>query len=187
MMNDRNIKQLVSKSETAVVEFKRARGVTAAQAGLANRASQAEHKRVPSVPADFWPSYSAFANTDGGAIILGVREKDGKREIEGLVDAQLESAGWAVQSKNQIDLSATRPILRWLSRVMSSRKRSNGARMPSWSRTTIPPAISNQAKPISTSPAASSSLAKSRKSTSSTISSSPPTTPRRRATTPFVR
>ena len=68
-MNDRDIKRLVAKSETATVEFKRARGITAAQAGLANRASQAECKRVPTVPADFWPAYSAFANTDGGAIL----------------------------------------------------------------------------------------------------------------------
>ncbi len=43
------IKKLVTKSESAAVEFKRARG---------------------GVPADFWPSYSAFANTDGGTIIL---------------------------------------------------------------------------------------------------------------------
>ena len=43
---------------------------------------------MPSVPADFWPSYSSFANTDGGTVILGVREKDGKREIEGLPDAE---------------------------------------------------------------------------------------------------
>ena len=63
-------------------------GVTAAQAGLAIRASQAEAKARPSVPADFWPSYSAFANTDGGVIILGVRERDGKREIEGLADTE---------------------------------------------------------------------------------------------------
>ena len=53
-MNREAIKRLVSKSETAAAEFKRARG---------------------GVPADFWPSYSAFANTDGGTIILGVREK----------------------------------------------------------------------------------------------------------------
>ncbi len=47
-MNSEEVKRLVSRSEeTAAVEFKRARG---------------------GVPADFWPSYSAFANTDGGTI-----------------------------------------------------------------------------------------------------------------------
>ena len=64
-MKGEGIKRLVAKSENASVEFKRARG---------------------GVPADFWPSYSSVANTDGGVIILGVREKDGKREIEGLAD-----------------------------------------------------------------------------------------------------
>ena len=87
-MKSEEIKKLVAKSENAAVEFKRARGVTAAQAGLAIRASQAEAKARPSVPADFWPSYSAFANTDGGTIILGIREKDGKREVEGLPDVE---------------------------------------------------------------------------------------------------
>ena len=66
-MKSEEIKKLVAKSENAVVEFKRAKG---------------------GIPADFWPSYSAFANTDGGTIILGIREKDGKREIEGLPDAE---------------------------------------------------------------------------------------------------
>ena len=36
------------------------------------------------MPADFWPSYSKFANADGGVIILGVREKEVKWEIEAL-------------------------------------------------------------------------------------------------------
>lgn len=66
-MNSEEIKRLVAKSENAAVEFKRARG---------------------GAPADFWSSYSSFANTDGGVIILGVREKDGKREIEGLADTE---------------------------------------------------------------------------------------------------
>lgn len=66
-MKSEEIKKLVAKSENAAVEFKRARG---------------------GVPADFWPSYSAFANTDGGTVILGVREKDGKREVEGLPDVE---------------------------------------------------------------------------------------------------
>ena len=66
-MKSEVIKKLVAKSENAAVEFKRAKG---------------------GISADFWPSYSAFANTDGGTVILGVREKDGKREIEGLPDAE---------------------------------------------------------------------------------------------------
>ena len=66
-MDSEEIKRLVAKSETAATEFKRARG---------------------GVPADFWPSYSAFANTDGGTIVLGIREQDGNREIEGLADPE---------------------------------------------------------------------------------------------------
>ena len=66
-MKSEEIKRLVAKSENVAVEFKWARG---------------------GVPADFWPSYSSFANTDGGVIILGVREKDGKREIEGLANTE---------------------------------------------------------------------------------------------------
>ncbi len=62
-MKSEEIKRLVAKSENAAVEFKRARG---------------------GVPANFGLSYSSFANTDGGVIILGVREKKGKREIEAL-------------------------------------------------------------------------------------------------------
>lgn len=66
-MNAVAIRNLIAKGENAAVEFKRAKG---------------------GVPADFWPSYCAFANTDGGTIVLGIREKDGKREIEGLSDAE---------------------------------------------------------------------------------------------------
>ena len=62
-MNSGEIKRFVEKSENAAVEFKRARG---------------------DVPADFWPSYNSVANMDGGVIMLGVREKGGRREIEGL-------------------------------------------------------------------------------------------------------
>ncbi len=61
-MKSEEIKRLAVKSENAAVEFKRVRGGGA----------------------DFWPSYSSFANTDGGVIILGVREKEVKREIEAL-------------------------------------------------------------------------------------------------------
>lgn len=67
MKTIKEIKKLVAKGENAAVEFKRARG---------------------GVPPDFWPSYSSFANTDGGVIILGVREKDGRRDLEGLADSE---------------------------------------------------------------------------------------------------
>ncbi|KGJ88383.1 putative transcriptional regulator [Colwellia psychrerythraea] len=36
------------------------------------------------VPKDMWESYSAFANTDGGTILLGVRESKGNFSIEGI-------------------------------------------------------------------------------------------------------
>lgn len=87
-MKSEEIKKLVAMSENAAVEFKRAKG---------------------GVPADFWPSYSAFANTDGGTVILGAREKDGKREIEGLPDAEKTVADiWnAVNNAEKISATAS--------------------------------------------------------------------------------
>jgi len=41
-------------------------------------------------PKEFWKTYSAFANTNTGIIILGVREKKDTIEIEGLTDEQIE-------------------------------------------------------------------------------------------------
>lgn len=38
------------------------------------------------VPEDFWPTYSSFANTEGGMVLLGVREKHGQFSIEGIGD-----------------------------------------------------------------------------------------------------
>ena len=38
------------------------------------------------VPEDFWRTYSAFANTHGGVIILGLREKQGHFVPEGIAD-----------------------------------------------------------------------------------------------------
>ena len=36
------------------------------------------------VPDDVWPTYSAFANTNGGTVILGLRERSGRFEVVGL-------------------------------------------------------------------------------------------------------
>ncbi len=57
------IRLLTKQGESNEVEFKSARG------GL---------------PASLWESYSAFANTNGGVIVLGVREKDGRFVPDGL-------------------------------------------------------------------------------------------------------
>ena len=61
-MTVEELKKLIKAGENGVVEFKRGRG---------------------GVPGDFWPSYSAFANTDGGVIVLGVKEENGVRVVEG--------------------------------------------------------------------------------------------------------
>lgn len=66
-MTSEELKKLIKTGENGEVEFKRGRG---------------------GVPGDFWPSYSAFANTDGGVIVLGVSEKDGERVIEGVENAE---------------------------------------------------------------------------------------------------
>lgn len=39
---------------------------------------------------EFWKTYSAFANTNAGVIVLGVREKRNAITIEGLTDEQIE-------------------------------------------------------------------------------------------------
>lgn len=36
------------------------------------------------LPEDFWPTYSAFANTNGGLVLLGVREKGSRFTLHGL-------------------------------------------------------------------------------------------------------
>ena len=38
------------------------------------------------VPEDFWPTYSAFANTEGGVVVLGLRERQGHFTAEGIAN-----------------------------------------------------------------------------------------------------
>ncbi|MFA7556575.1 MAG: RNA-binding domain-containing protein [Hydrogenophaga sp.] len=40
------------------------------------------------LPDDFWPTYSAMANADGGAVILGLRERKGRFEPVGVENAE---------------------------------------------------------------------------------------------------
>ena len=40
------------------------------------------------IPANFWETYSSFANTDGGTILLGVREENHKFSVVGVDDAR---------------------------------------------------------------------------------------------------
>ena len=65
MLKGDDIKRLIKSTENWQVEFKLAKG---------------------GVPDTFWESYSAFANTDGGVVVLGVREQDGVRTIEGVTN-----------------------------------------------------------------------------------------------------
>ncbi len=40
------------------------------------------------LPTDFWPTYSAFANTHGGVVLLGVKEKQGRVSLHGIQEPQ---------------------------------------------------------------------------------------------------
>lgn len=38
------------------------------------------------LPEDFWPTYSAFANTQGGVVVLGVREHNEQFTVHGIAN-----------------------------------------------------------------------------------------------------
>ena len=63
-----NIKQLIGLPENAVIEYKSAKG------GL---------------PASLWETYSSFANSNGGIIVLGIKEKNGHLTPDNLTEDQL--------------------------------------------------------------------------------------------------
>ena len=63
----KKLKALIRRGESSEAEFKSARG---------------------GIPASLWESYSAFANTDGGIIVLGVQEKNKEYVLDGLSQEQ---------------------------------------------------------------------------------------------------
>ncbi|QVL31227.1 putative DNA binding domain-containing protein [Telmatocola sphagniphila] len=73
-MNASDILAAVNAGEDKDWEFKSARG---------------------GMPGSLWETYSAMANTDGGVIVLGIRENDGDFEVQGLDDpVKIEKDFW---------------------------------------------------------------------------------------------
>lgn len=54
------------------------------------------------LPGSFWETYSAMANTEGGTVVLGIAEREGKLFVDGLSDAgKLRSLLWAQLNDRQ--------------------------------------------------------------------------------------
>ena len=62
------LEQLLNDKESSDLEFKSAKG---------------------GFPHSFWETYSSFANTDGGAIVFGIKEKDDQFFLDGLTEEQV--------------------------------------------------------------------------------------------------
>lgn len=63
------IETIINREESYDLEFKKASG---------------------GFPKSFWETYSAFANTQGGVIVLGVEEQGHRFHIQGLTDEQID-------------------------------------------------------------------------------------------------
>ena len=59
------------------------------------------------LPGSLWETYSAMANTDGGVIVLGIKQKDGSFQVQGLDDPKkIEQDFWnLVNNKGKVSLN----------------------------------------------------------------------------------
>lgn len=64
------VEELMEERESSEIEFKSAAG---------------------GFPKSFWETYSSFANTDGGTIVLGIKEKQGDFFVDNLTDELIKN------------------------------------------------------------------------------------------------
>jgi predicted HTH transcriptional regulator len=58
--------------------------------GLLSESFELEFKSAKGgMPGSLWETYSAFANTEGGSIVLGISEKEDVLKVDGLMEAQV--------------------------------------------------------------------------------------------------
>lgn len=70
MIDIRTVEDIATLSETVDLECKLAAGKDG----------------KGQLPVDFWPTYSAFTNTHGGVVLLGVKENQGRFSLHGVLD-----------------------------------------------------------------------------------------------------
>ena len=63
------------------------------------------------LPKSMWESYSAMANTDGGAIVFGVRERDDHLDVHGVDDpSKMEKDFWSTIITQGMSVATCCPI-----------------------------------------------------------------------------
>lgn len=116
-MTEAKLRQLLKEGEDVGLEFKLARDA---------------------LPVNFWDSYSAFANTDGGVIVLGVKDEGGRFSIEGVSKpAKVIAEIWnGVHNPDQV--SANILFERHVSTLVCAKKKVVVVKVPRAERTDRP-------------------------------------------------